>query len=133
MHLGQLFLNVPRLRFYSAIICFLFRVLLNSGNWRRDTTLRIECIYNNTECCRNVLLDSKTRVGPGSRYQSNLLGNYTATNLHNGRFLYTRDIGKERCIIHWKANINFPMKLHLFLYSVYYITYIFERVLILLT
>ena len=68
---------------------------MNSGNWRRDTTLRVECLYNNTDCCRNVQLDSDAGVGPGSKYQSSLLGNYTATNLHNGRFLYTRDIGKH--------------------------------------
>ena len=86
---------LPRLRCNSTNFRFLFRVLLNSGNWRRDTTLRVECLYNNTGCCRKVQLDSEARVGPVSRYQSNLLGNYTATDLHNGRYLYTRDIGNE--------------------------------------
>ena len=66
---------------------------LNSGTWARDTTLRVECLYNNTNCCRNVRLISEKGIGPANRYQISLLGDYTATNLRNGRFLYTKDEG----------------------------------------
>ena len=88
--------NVPGM---LIVLFFLlnFRVLLDNGNWRRDTTLRIECLFDTTKCCRNVQLDSETGVGPGSRYHENLLGNYTATNLQNGRFFYTRNIGNGLC------------------------------------
>ena len=71
-----------------------FRVLLNSGNWERDTTLRVECLYNTTSCCRKIRLDSEEGVGPANRYQRQLLGSYTATSLRNGRFFYSKDQGK---------------------------------------
>ena len=55
----------------------------------------MECLYDTTDCCRKISLESDPVVGPASRYQDDLLGNYTATNLQNGRFLYTRDLGKS--------------------------------------
>lgn len=55
----------------------------------------MECLYDTTNCCRKISLESEPVVGPASRYQDDLLGNYTATNLQNGRFFYTRDLGKS--------------------------------------
>ena len=57
--------------------------------------MRVACLYDTNNCCRNVRLESEHRVGPASRYQSNLLGNYTATELRNGRFFYTKDEGNH--------------------------------------
>ena len=91
-----LILNSAIKSFCYFAIFLIFRVLLNSGNWKRDTTLRVECLYSTADCCRNVRLHSEQEVGPASRYQDDLLGNYTATNLQNGRFFYTLDLGKSK-------------------------------------
>ena len=69
------------------------RVLLNSGAWQRDTTLRIECLHDTENCCRNVRLESEDGVGTAHKYHNELLGTYTATGLRNARFWYLKDQG----------------------------------------
>ena len=69
------------------------RVLLNSGAWQRDTTLRVECLHDTENCCRNVRLESEAGVGPAHKYHNQLLGTYTATGLRNARFWYLKDQG----------------------------------------
>ena len=70
-----------------------FRVLLSSGTWQRDTTLRVECLHDTENCCRNVRLESENGVGPAHKYHNQLLGTYTATGLRNARFWYLKDQG----------------------------------------